>query len=156
MPDIKQVLNEEIRRLARKELKSFLLPIAKQLSEQKKVISELKKQIAELGKRIPPVEKKVQTIAESDLEEAKKLRLTAAGIVKIRKKLGISQSKLAALLGVSGHTVSLWEIGRVAPLNSTRAAICALRSMGKREIKRRLAEIGEPVGSGEAETQEKQ
>ena len=32
MPDIKQILNEEIRRLARKELKSFLLPVAKQVS----------------------------------------------------------------------------------------------------------------------------
>ena len=156
MPDIKQILNEEIRRLARKELKSFLLPFAKQVSEQKKVIAELKKQVAELNKRIPPVEEKAPLSAEIDPEEAKKLRLTAAGIVKIRKKLGISQNKLAALLGVSGHAVSLWEVGKVAPRSSTKAAICALRTMGKREIKRRLAEIGEVVEAGEAETQNNQ
>lgn len=141
MPDIKQVLNEEIRRLARKELRNSLLPLAKQVSEQKRTIAELKKQLAELSRRLP-VEEKKEPVAEYDAEAVKKLRLPAAGIVKIRKKLKLSQNQFAELLGVSGHAVSLWEVGKVSPRSNVKAAICALRSIGKRELKRRLAEIG--------------
>lgn len=141
MPDIKQILNDEIRRLARKELKTAIAPMAEQIREQRKTISELKKQIALLEKRIPAAEKKVAQATEVSSEEAKKLRLSPAGIIKIRTKLGISQGKLAELVGVSGHTVSLWEVGKVAPRANAKAAICALRTMGKRELKRRLAEL---------------
>ena len=137
MPDIKQVLNDEIRRLARKEIKNILLPVLKQLSDQKRVIGDLKKQIAALEKRVPEKAEKAKT--EIDAGDSKKLRLNAAGIVKLRNKLGISQGKLAELVGVSTHTVSLWEIGRVSPRASAKAAICALRTIGKRELKRRLA-----------------
>lgn len=141
MPDIKQVLNDEIRRLARKELKNAVLPLLKQLNEQKRVISELKKQISALEKSIP--EKKIVSndIPEITVAESKKLRLTAAGIVKLRTKLGLSQGKFAKLLGVSGHTVSLWEIGRSTPRANAKAAICSLRLIGKKELKRRLAAI---------------
>ena len=67
------------------------------------------------------------------------LRLNAAGIVRIRTKLKISQSELARLIGVSAHTVSLWEIGKVSPRANAKAAICALRKVGKRELKKMLA-----------------
>ena len=142
MPDIKQVLNDEIRRLARKELKASLMPLYKQIGDLRRSVSELKKQVAELSKRTPEVEKAV-VVPECDIDEAKKLRLTPAGIVKIRTKLGISQGKLAELVGVSGHTVSLWEVGKVAPRANAKAAICALRTIGKKELKRRLAELEE-------------
>lgn len=141
MPDIKQVLNEEIRRLARKELKSVLPLFAKQISEQRKQISELKKQIAALEKRLPEKKVAAPVAIAAEPEDIKKLRLNAAGIVKIRTKLGISQGKFAELLGVSGHTVSLWEIGKISPRANAKAAICALRTVGKRELKRRLAAL---------------
>ena len=141
MPDIRQVLNDEIRRLARKEVKNILLPMIKQLGEQKRLISDLKKQIAVLEKRVPAKVASVKTEAVDC--DAKKLRLNAAGIVKLRNKLGLSQGKLAELIGVSTHTVSMWEIGRVSPRAGAKAAICALRTIGKRELKRRLAELAE-------------
>ena len=145
MPDIKQVLNEEIRRLARKELKNALLPMAKQVADEKKQISELKKQISELKKEISIIRKKSGCDSEkcpdapAVAEESKPLRLNAAGIVRIRTKLKISQSELARLIGVSAHTVSLWEIGKVSPRANAKAAICALRKVGKRELKKMLA-----------------
>ena len=63
MPDIRQVLNDEIRRLARKEVKNILLPMIKQLGEQKRLISDLKKQIAVLEKRVPAKVASVKTEA---------------------------------------------------------------------------------------------
>ena len=137
MPDIKQVLNDEIRRLARKELKNTLGPLAKQVAEQKKQISELKKQILMLEKRqsVPTETKKDELVP---VEDNVKLRLNSAGIVRIRTKLKLSQAELAKLVGVSAHTVSLWEIGRVSPRANAKAAICALRTIGKKELKKRL------------------
>ena len=43
MPDIKTVLSEEIRRLAKKEIKLAVTPLAKTIVEQRKTISELKR-----------------------------------------------------------------------------------------------------------------
>lgn len=142
MPDIKQILNEEIRRLARKEVRSILQPLCKQLAEQKRLISELKKQVSDLNKRLPDTrEKSVEKTVEISGENVKKVRLNASGIVKIRTKLGLPQEKFAALLGVSGHTVSLWEIGKSSPRSSAKMAICALRKIGKKELKKKLAEL---------------
>ena len=141
MPDIKAVLSEEIRRLAKKEVKAAVLPLNKIISEQRHAISELKKRIAELekscaaSKKVAAADAAVSTPAADD----KKLRLNAAGIVRVRTKLKLTQNEFAKLLGVSLHTVSFWELGKVAPRAGAKAAICALRTIGKREIKRRLA-----------------
>lgn len=140
MPDIKQILNDEIRRLARKELKAALAPLVKQISDQRKIIAGLKKELAALAcEKKAAKEVRAETVPVQ--EDPKKLRLSPDGILKIRTKLKLSQEKFAVLLGVSGHTVSLWESGKVAPRANAKAAICALRSVGKKELKRRLAEL---------------
>ena len=141
MPDIKVVLNEEIRRLAKKEIKLAVMPLLKTISEQRHAISELKKRIAQLEKATPAAV--VTPKAEADEEAKTKLRLNAAGIIRVRTKLKLTQSDFAKLLNVSTHTVSMWELGRVSPRQNARIAICALRTIGKREIKRRLAEFSE-------------
>ncbi|MBR7106897.1 MAG: helix-turn-helix domain-containing protein [Lentisphaeria bacterium] len=143
MPDIKIVLNEEIRRLAKKEIKIALAPLQKTIADQRQTISELKKRIAQLEKAAPaPAEAPAAAAAEEDKQP--KLRLNAAGINRIRTKLKLTQSEFAKLLNVSVHTVSMWELGNVSPRRNARAAICALRTIGKRELKRKLAEQAEP------------
>ena len=141
MPDIKQVLNEEIRRLARKELKNSLIPLMNQVREQKKAIAELKREIALLKKSLPVQETVAEPMVTDGDGVGVKLRLSAAGIVKIRKKLGLTQGTFAGLLGVSGHTVSLWEVGKVSPRSAVKSEICALRNIGKKELKQRLAAL---------------
>ena len=138
MPDIKQVLNEEIRRLARKEVKIALAPLAAVVAEQKRQIAELKKELKRMNKSIPERASGAPDAGGKDGDEIK-LRLNAAGIVKIRTKLKLTQGRFAALLGVSTHTVSFWELGKVTPRAKMKKAICALRSLGKRELKQRLA-----------------
>ena len=138
MPDIKQVFSEEIRRLARKEIKQAVAPLAKVVLEQKHAIRELKHELAELKKFAPKQELPVPDAAAPDAADSAKVRLNAAGIVRIRTKLELSQSKFAALLGVSTHTVSMWEVGRVSPRTQMKREICGLRVIGKRELKKRL------------------
>ena len=145
MPDVKQVLNDEIRRLARKEVKQALLPLQKVIAEQKQQLRELKKEIAEL-KKAPAASEVCTQVAESDADADKKLRLNAAGIVRIRTKLELTQGKFAALLGVSPHTVCMWESERVVPRKSMKESICELRSIGKRELARRLEALSSANG----------
>lgn len=140
MPDIKQVFNDEIRRLARKEVKQAMLPLLKVLADQKNTIRELKHEIAGLKKSIP-AEKAPVPVAEMAAADDVKRRLNAAGIIRIRTKLGLTQGNLGKLLGVSTHTVSMWELEKVSPRANMKKAICQLRGIGKRELKKRLAAL---------------
>ena len=144
MPDLKNLLNDEIRRLARKEIRIALEPLMTQLANQKKTISDLKKQIVDLEKLMrKATPEKIAEIEEAAENEDTKIRLNAAGIIRIRKKHKLTQSELAKLLGVATHTVSIWELGKSAPRAAMKQKICDLRSVGKREINARLAAAAE-------------
>ena len=137
MADIKQVFSDEVRRLARKEVKLAVVPLLKLVAEQKQLIRELKRELAAVKKDLPEKEEPVQII-EVDSDDNNKRRLNAAGIIRIRTKLDLTQGKFAALLGVSTHTVSMWELDKVSPRANMKKRICQLRTMGKRDLKKRL------------------
>ena len=44
-------------------------------------------------------------------------------IVKVRGKLGLSQSKFAAILGISADTLQNWEQGRREPTGAARVLL---------------------------------
>ncbi|MCQ2353319.1 MAG: helix-turn-helix domain-containing protein [Victivallaceae bacterium] len=141
MPDIKQVLSEEIRRLARKEIRIATQALEKSVSMLRHQLSEEKKTIALLEKRLTVLDKtsplKPAAVAASPV----KVRMNAKGIVRLRKKLKLTQDKLAALVGVAAHTVSLWEQGKTSPRQAQKEKLGALRSAGKRELKKQLSAI---------------
>jgi transcriptional regulator with XRE-family HTH domain len=60
-------------------------------------------------------------------------------IKKLRRRLGITQSELATLVGVSHSAVGSWEYGKARPEGRNREALVALRGLGKREVRRILA-----------------
>ena len=139
--DFKQVFADEVRRLARKEIRAASESLYETIASLKKQIAEQKKQIAELSKSCVLKEEKKSPVDELPIPKAgKSLRLNNAGIVRLRTKLGLTQSEFARLLGVAMHTVSVWEQGRRAPRAAQKAKICALRNIGKRELKKLLAE----------------
>jgi len=135
MPDLKQVLNDEIRRLARKEVKLAVAPLQASVVALRKQISELKKSLAATGKTIAVIRKDSGAPVEEVEEKAPQLRLNAAGIIRIRSKLKLTQGEFAKVLGVSMHTISSWEKGKSYPRAGVKARICALRTAGKRQIK---------------------
>ena len=139
MSDLKQVLTDEIRRLARKEVKLAVQPLQANIVALRRQISELKKLYAEASKKAEVYRKKAAETAGTEIvDEEPKLRLNAAGIVRIRTKLKLTQTEFAQLLNVSMHTVSSWEKGKSYPRAGVKARICALRSIGKRQIKAML------------------
>jgi DNA-binding transcriptional regulator YiaG len=138
--DIKQALYDEIRRLARKEIKAALAPMQETIGALKKQVAEQKRQIAVLGKCCAPAVAEAAPAAPKAAAADKRVRINAAGIQRLRNKLGLTQSEFAKAIGVAMHTVSVWEQGRRVPRQTQKVRICALRNMGKREIKKLLAQ----------------
>ncbi len=136
--DIKQAFSEEIRRLARKEIKAALLPVQNTVASLKKLVAEQKRQIAMLEKRCGAPAEETAFPAVENAESDKSVRINASGILRLRTKMGLTQSEFAKLLGVAMHTVSVWEQGRRVPRYSHKVRICALRGLGKRELKKML------------------
>lgn len=144
MSDIRKVMNEEIRRLARKEIKAVVAPLLAAGAVQKKRIAELEKRIKVLEAK--PSQKAGQpAIVVPEAQEGgkeKQIRLTAARIRKVRTKLSISQEQFAKILGVNTQSVNFWENGKTSPRLILKKQIAAIRDMGKREIAKILTEKG--------------
>lgn len=144
MSDIRKVMNEEIRRLARKEIKAAMAPLLAAGSVQKKRIAELEKRIKvlEAAKPAPKAEQPAIIVPAAQDGKEKQIRLTSARIRKVRTKLAISQEQFAKLLGVNTQSVNFWENGKTSPRLILKKQIAAIRDMGKREIAKILAEKG--------------
>jgi DNA-binding transcriptional regulator YiaG len=70
-------------------------------------------------------------------------RFSASGLQAQRKRLGLSASEAALLLGVSDQSVYKWENGKTRPRASQFASIAALRGFSKTEAAVRLNELAE-------------
>lgn len=137
MPNIQQLLNDEIRRLARKEVISTEKALKSQIQELKRVISELKNRIRTLEKTAcGTAVKKPEPTAEDAGESAKSFRVTPERIIKWRKALNLKRTQYARLLGVSPLSVAHWEQGKSTPREAQKQRIAELRDMGKRELRK--------------------
>jgi DNA-binding transcriptional regulator YiaG len=140
LPNLATVLREEIRRLARRELRRQTGTLAKSSAQYRRDIAALKRRVSKLegvvdflnrqerrrlGRKPPP-------------EHAEGARFSAKGLRAHRARLGLSAKSYGRLLGVTGLTVYNWESGRSRPRPQQLAAIVALRGLGKREAVRRL------------------
>jgi len=105
-------------------------------------LSNLSKGFASLTRMAKELhlEERAKPKLEATPEEVKVSRLTPQRIHLLRNKIGISQKDLGTLLEVSIGTVGLWEKGKFAPSAQKKAALIALRKLGKREVKKLLAE----------------
>jgi DNA-binding transcriptional regulator YiaG len=137
MPNLAKVLKDEIRRISKSEAKIAADPLRKTIAELRTKLwalqrrgTELEKQVGALTKRAPAAVKAPQPSKE---------RVTARTVKALRKRLGLSQSNLAAVLGVSSMTVYNWESGAVKPGSAGVAKIVAIKSLGKREVNEILA-----------------
>ena len=72
-------------------------------------------------------------------EDAKAARLSPRLIGSLRRRLGLSQTALARLVGVSATAVAHWVAGDSMPTGQHRVKLVALRRVGKREVKELLA-----------------
>jgi len=147
MPNVMKVLKDEITRLSKKQARAVGTPIRKDNAGFRKAIAALRRDVASLQREVKAysIEFKKKTAVEpAPVEEGKRVWVFGKGIRALRKKLGLSQEYLAKLIDVSVQSVALWERnpGRLELRQSTLAKIMAARSIGAREAKLRLANMG--------------
>ena len=137
MPDVATVLKQEITRLARKEVRAVAQHQSKQIQSLKATIRNLRDQVASLEKSLSAALKNgsQRNARPPASEEGRPIRISAKAIRSQRKRLKLSQAKMANLLGVSTATVFLWESGRTSPRGKNREAVAEMRAMGIRDVK---------------------
>ena len=143
MPNFANVLKDEIRRLARKEVKAELSATKKASAQYRSDIAALKRQLREQTKQITALERAIRTAGAGSTEDtAVTARFSPGWLEAHREKLGLSAGDYAALMGVSAQTVYNWEKGKTRPQPKQLEAWSAIRKLGKREAWKRLEEMG--------------
>ncbi len=144
MANIQNLLNDEIRRLARKELNATVKDLKAQLVDLRKTAAEQNRRIKELEKNLAAAGAEKAVNAKNDTPAAEKdeksFRITPQRIRKWREKLGLSQQQYAALLEVNSLSVCHWEAGKTTPRDAQKQRISLLRDMKKRDLKKLFAE----------------
>jgi DNA-binding transcriptional regulator YiaG len=143
MSNIEQTIKSEIIRLAKKQLRATCGPMAKDIRQLKRTVAELRRIVGPL--KSLGADMQAQRMAElarlqAAPEEVKSARISAKLIKSLRSKLGVSQTELAVLVGVSAGAVGFWEQDKARPQGHNKEALVALRKLGKREVRKLLAE----------------
>ena len=141
MANLTKILQDEIRRLARKEIRAHNTSVRQAAATQRREIAGLKKMAQDLQKQISAlrsVEGKrlaFEKLPDDDLEG---VRFSRRSVRAHRKRLRLSAEEYSKLVGVSMQTIYHWEQGKSRPRRSQMAALVAVRAMGRREALKRL------------------
>jgi len=137
MPNIAAVLKGEISRLSRREIRKQVQPVRKASATFRREIAILRRQVQALQRQTRALAKQYAPIIAPNAS-SRPLRFVAKGLRSLRSRLGLSAPELAWLVGVSDQTVYNWELKKTVPRKEQLAALATIRSLGKREARRRL------------------
>ena len=146
MPNIANVLKEEIRRLAKKEVKAEVGATKQAVAKYRGEIARLKREMARQDRQIKRLQKQSQQESEAPAEEEplESVRFSARSVKAQRTRLGLSAADYGKLVGVSPLTIYNWEKGVSRPRKAQLAALVAVRGIGKKEALAKLAELETP------------
>ena len=141
MADLAGALKEEIRRLARKEIKAETGATKQTVAHYRREIATLKRQVREQEKKVAFLEtqeRKRLGKPPAGEEAAETVRFSPRSVKAQRERLGFSAADYAKLVGVSSLTIYNWELGKSRPQKAQLAALVAVRGIGKREALAKL------------------
>ncbi len=140
MPNLAAVMKEEIRRLARSEIKAETATSKRLVALHRKDISELKRQIHDLAREVAYLRRQEQKSVRttSAPEPAVALRFSPGWVEAHRHRLQLSAADYGHLVGVSALTIYNWEKGKTKPRQQQLAAWAEVRTLGKRDALMRL------------------
>ena len=141
MTNLADALKEEIRRLARKEIKSQTGTTKQAVALYRRDIARLKRQLRDQEKKIAFLETQEhkrlrQPEITDDITEG--VRFSARSVKAQRKRLGLSAANYARLVGVASLTIYNWEHGKSRPRKEQLASLVSIRGIGKREAMAKL------------------
>jgi len=144
MPNIGSLLKQEIRRLARSEIRSATAGLRKDNARLKRDVAGHKRRLAALERDnrrlVEAANARLKKAPTAAAEEVEKARFGSRAVRALRNRLKLSQSDFARLLGVSTSAVFQWESadGPLTFKPRTKAALVGARKLGVREARRRL------------------
>lgn len=145
MTTFANALKDEVRRLARKEIKAATARTARAVPQYRREIARLKRQLRDQERKVSLLEKQVQrsAVAPASAGEVDSgSRFSARSVKAQRRRTGLSAADYARLVGVSPLTVYHWESGKTRPRQEQFAALVGLRGLGKREARAKLEQVG--------------
>jgi DNA-binding transcriptional regulator YiaG len=152
MGKVESIIKSEIIRLAKGEMRKISIPLGRDVRLMKNTVSQVRKSVLALERFAAHQQKELskrEIRLEATPEEVKKSRLSPRLIKSLRKHLGITQKELAILTGVTIGAAHQWEIGKFNPKPEKKAAIVALRKLGRGEVKKLLEEKASGKAKGE-------
>ncbi len=138
MPNIGQVLRDEITRISRRESRKQSSALQRSSAAHRRDIASLKREIATLRRELKKSSTSKSAAVKALASDSGKLRFRADGFRTMRRRLGLSAAQLGKLLGVSEQSVYNWETKTATPRASHLPTIARLRTMGKREVQQLL------------------
>ena len=149
MVNLATALKDEIRRVARKEIKAQTASMSQAVSAYRREIARLKRLVRGHERKLSFLEgqeRKRLTQPEHPEKNIEGVRFSARSVKAQRQKIGMSAADYGKLVGVSALTIYNWEQGKTRPRKEQLSALVALRGIGKREARNKLKLV---AGNGE-------
>lgn len=142
MTTLATALKDEIRRLARKEIKSQTAATARAVALHRREIAQLKRQLRDQEKQLAflAAQERKRLHEPASVDEGVEVggRFSSRSVKAQRRRTGLSAADYARLVGVSPLTIYNWEHGKSRPRQEQLASLVALRGLGKREAHAKL------------------
>jgi DNA-binding XRE family transcriptional regulator len=126
---------EQVRRLARKEVRLQVQALKRATTQFRRDIAALRRVVAKGGQVVPRL-LKTGAIRAEGLPEG--VRFSARSIRAQRVRLGISAADFGKLIGVTPLTIYHWEAGKARPRAKQFANFLSIRNIKKEEAFKRL------------------
>jgi DNA-binding transcriptional regulator YiaG len=142
MTTLAVVLKDEIRRLARKEIKAQTGRTARAVAQYRREIARLKRQQRDCEKKVDFLAAQARKTGSAPIAVDRDLngstRFSARSVRAQRRRTGLSAADYAKLVGVSPLTIYNWEHNKSRPRNEQFKSLVNLRGLGKREALAKL------------------
>jgi DNA-binding transcriptional regulator YiaG len=142
MSNLLAAIKDEIRRLAKREIKADTSSTKRAVAQYRRDIAKLKRQMQAQAKEtafLKAQERKrlgqPQTKGEDELNG---VRFSARSAKAQRSRLKLSAADYGKLVGVSHLTIYSWESGKSRPRKQQFARLVAVRGLGRREAMKKL------------------
>jgi len=133
-------LNDVVAKLARKQTRALVAPVAAGNQRLRAEVRGLKQRIEQLERatKVLSKDRPASEQVRAANGSSKAFRFRAQGVRAHRDRLGLSAEDFGRLLSVSGQAIYNWEKGTSRPRPDVMQKFAALRSVGKREAQRML------------------